>query len=341
MEHTRRQDFCLGDGQLLSGDGKRPQLVDGEEAGRAEEEVVEEGLLHEHGGSVHDHEDVEQNVEPVHVPEQVEVHTADRGLGEDIDEGHDSDEEHAGDASDRVECPPVERGQEIRLPLDLTEEARDIDRGLGAEVVEVDRVAHAVHDHKQKASPSTQLVEANHRIKRNETVQRGGTEEGDCVAAHGDEEQGEAEHHAGCSTPGGRHTIPGNAPQTTVLSLNRVSVRTLSKDHTNKQEETEGPEDLKTVVAEDSVDASDERSVRGHWLADGVLGQGQRLGAVHGTHVVVQTTVLAQDRAEGGLKLGAGGALVVVVVTGRGESHALHVGPMYSALIPHVLCVDT
>ena len=70
--------------------------------------------------------------------------------------------------------------------------------------------------------PGDVLVEGDGRIKRYEPVQEGFSQEGDEVAAHGDEETGEGEHHATSSASRDRHAVASDLPQARVLSLHRV-----------------------------------------------------------------------------------------------------------------------
>ena len=65
-------------------------------------------------------------------------------------------------------------------------------------------------------------MEGDGGIKRYEPVQEGFSQERDEVAAHGDEETGEGEHHATGGASRDRHAVASDLPQARVLSLHRV-----------------------------------------------------------------------------------------------------------------------
>lgn len=78
------------------------------------------------------------------------------------------------------------------------------------------------HTCEEKGDEGDVLVHGVEGVEGDEAVQEGFTEEGQSVAAHGDNEAGVSEHHSRGCTPGNRNSIPGQPPQAGVLPLHRV-----------------------------------------------------------------------------------------------------------------------
>ena len=100
---TRGQQIRLDDGNfdLLPTDAD--ELIDGEEDGRSEEEVVEEGRLDESSGAVQDHEDEEDDVAVVGEPESAKGMTPGELDAEHVDDEHLNRHRDAGKAYERAD----------------------------------------------------------------------------------------------------------------------------------------------------------------------------------------------------------------------------------------------
>ena len=84
-----RKQLGFADRQLGVGPTSADDLIEDEDAERTDEEEIEEGILNETSNPVENHENVENDVELVRVPEGVEDVSTSVRRREDVDDGGD------------------------------------------------------------------------------------------------------------------------------------------------------------------------------------------------------------------------------------------------------------
>ena len=262
LEHVRRQQLRLDDVQFHELGAQADDLVQSEDDGRSDVEDPEARSGRQTTQSVDDAQNVQENVQRVGQPEEVEGLLADGRMGEDEDDDHDDEEADASESGQRLEQPVGDGRLEVGRETQFFGQAAQMFHRLRRHVVEVDHVTDGMQHGEEEGGQSANLVEGNVRIQRNVLLDGKFLEFGQEVARHGQQEEGVVEGEGGSRSASDGDAHAHNVSQVRVLRHERVMNEALDEQGDGDDVEDEQVENVLAVAfqeSDDAVPATEER----------------------------------------------------------------------------------
>jgi len=236
-EHFRGQPYSSSYSQVGGGSSNTNQFVHHVQKEGSNKEGMENRNLHQLSPSVHQHQGVEaEGRRFVEEDEGSEPVSSEDGDGEDHHYQREEGSKISGDTSGSDEEPPSKTREIIRNPVHFSEEASKYVSWLCCNTEEVDHVTKNVNGDRTEAGNTTNEMEIEGIVERNDSLEWAVPENGANVLAHGEKEEREGVHHRRCSSSSGGNTITGNSTETSVLSFPSVRKESLSVNSAQNQE---------------------------------------------------------------------------------------------------------